>query len=224
MKDELNVPVLVIFMSFLFLLTSNAIAQDKKWYAGSAIGYGKIDGSDSVTARGVTVEGDYGATSPAVKIYGGRKLYRYFGVEGSFIYGGSYSDDFLSYQNLNVPVSVDDELELSGYGVTVDGKGHLPISESFDLFARLGLAYFYTSAEWEATYNTPIGTTTQSLSSSGGDFGLTYGIGGNYNLNEQFSIRAELQWIDSFESGGDGIEEGVGFDPTILFAGAHYKF
>ena len=72
--------------------------------------------------------------------------------------------------------------------------GILPISDKFELFARVG--YLFTSSERELTSRID-GESGGFGSAKGDSQDPVYGIGFAWHINQVYSIRGEFQQLDS---------------------------
>lgn len=93
------------------------------------------------------------------------------------------------------------------HGISASGIGSYPINEQVSLFGKLGFA----STTMDITVNTP------PSSASGTKAGLTFGFGGQYNVNKQIGIRVGY---DSYKVG----DSGVTWDQNVTSIGGIYKF
>ena len=97
-----------------------------------------------------------------------------FAVEGSYINSGTAEDTVLGE---------DVEAELSAFTLSVVGL--LPVSESVDLFARVG---FYTGEQEVTAFDITIDEDED---------GATVGAGIRFNTSDAFAIRGEFEWYDT---------------------------
>lgn len=215
MRDGMRFTLLCSLVAVFLLAIPDSFAQ-KDPYVGAGIGQLEYDASSSFS----NLDFSYDESGTAFKLYTGSKWSEYFGAEVALMGSSSTSGDFLEQDQIQ-GVSVDDELELRDFVTTVDAMGYIPIGDRFELFGRLGGAFVARTGE----YTVSGGGLTRSTDISSTGYGLSYGIGGNFNVNERFSIRADLQWIDvqskaEFDSNYDDTE----FDMRYVFVGAHYNF
>ena len=94
--------------------------------------------------------------------------------------------------------------EVTGFGVQVVGIA--PLANQFELFGKLGLIF------WDEDFKVN-GTTTYS--DDGTD--LTFGFGGAFTVNPQFSIRVEWEFYAIEDSVGD-------LDTDLLSVGLQFNF
>lgn len=148
---------------FLFAATS---AMAEGFYGGAGVGLTQIDDED----QGVSFK-----DSPfGWRLLAGYDFNEQFGVEGSYINSGTAEDVVLGD---NV------EAELSAFTLSVVGL--LPISDSAQLFGKLG---FY-SGEQEITFD--------GITFDEDQDGATVGAGIRWGTSESFVVRGEFDWYDT---------------------------
>lgn len=108
-------------------------------------------------------------TDSGFKLFGGYTLSPNLGVELAFVDLGEFSSGNLEQDGLSVHL-----------------LGYLPVSQSFDLFGKVG---FFN---WEVR--------ASGLTDTGTD--ISYGFGGEVRVSNQLAIRAEWETYDDV-SGGD---------------------
>jgi OOP family OmpA-OmpF porin len=110
------------------------------------------------------------------KIYGGYRLNNNFAIEGSYY-------DFGEMSNGGNSLDID--------GLSLGVVGSVPLSDTFSVFAKVG-AHF-----WDADISGPI----VGQFSDDSDTDLFYGVGVDYALNDQWSIRGEIERyeVDKFD-------------------------
>ena len=132
-------------------------------------------------------------TDTAYKIFGGYQFNKHFAVEGFYTDLGEFSES---------DAGIDIVAEADTFGVAF--VGILPLSEQFDLFAKVGVH------RWDIEVVGKGGSTVVTGDDSGTD--VMYGVGASYSLTDSVAIRAE--WENY--SGDD--------DLTALSAGVTYSF
>jgi outer membrane protein W len=102
-------------------------------------------------------------------------------------------------------------------GYTLGAKYGAPVNESFDVYGRLGMYFWDTSAvassTGDVTYDgttTAAGTEVTIATESGSDVYL--GIGSSYKINQSTSINADYLKFDIDGSDVDGLSLAVAFD------------
>ena len=153
-----------------------AIAKDSGGYVGASVGVTAIDICDDLNALGFTNCDD---EDTGFKIFGGYKFNPYFAVEGGYADFGEIS---ASFGGSTVTAESD--------AVFAAAVGILPVGKRFSLFGKAGLFF------WDITASGPAGT----ASDDGTDALL--GIGLNYDITEQWAVRAEFE---SYDSGDDDV-------------------
>ena len=121
------------------------------------------------------VDGD----STGWRIHGSYMFNKNFGIEGGMSKFGSPNDKLLP-SNMHV-----DTQSYDVYAVAV-----YPMGDDFGLMAKVGFIAWDTETEVNDTNTTHKTSTDLALS-----------LGGQYDITEQFGLRAELEWFDSAISG-----------------------
>lgn len=146
------------FVAALALLASPAWAapEGSGFYAGAGIGASDLAASHF----------SFSGSDFAFKVFGGYDFMKYVGVEAAYMDGGSPSD-----HGANVDVT--------GWDLAV--RGMLPITDSFELFAKLGYVWWDLSAHGYGDDN-------------GDD--LMYGVGVGYRFGDHLGLRGEWERMD----------------------------
>jgi len=105
-------------------------------------------------------------STTSFELLGGYTFNEYFAAEIAYTDFGSKD-----YSNGNLKSS----------GARFSGVGSYPINEQFSVFARLGFA--------STTVDVTVASGPLAGSQSASHSDLTYGIGGQFNINKQFGIR-----------------------------------
>ncbi|WP_179957434.1 outer membrane beta-barrel protein [Exilibacterium tricleocarpae] len=150
-----------------------AIAQsnDTGWYLG--LGAGRAYLEDDNRLVGV----DFDADDTAMKVYFGYKINQYIAIEGSYADWGE-PDDRIGGNKY--------EADLSGFGGFV--MGILPVTDRFDLFAKIGVYL------WDAELENK--RTNLELADEDG-YNLGFGFGAGYDLTNNVGIRVEFEAVDA---------------------------
>ncbi len=150
--------------------TSTVMADEYAgWNAGAAASFGEYKFDDDVLDD----------SSLGMKLFGGYRLNRWFGLEGAYQNFGDFETDIL-------PVDPSGNTDVSISGFTGSALFYLPwFGEEFDIFAKAG----YYSFDQDATVD-------GGLTSSNSPDGLVAGLGGRFRISEQFGIRYEGEWFD----------------------------
>lgn len=159
------------------LASSTAMAQDKGWYVGGALGKSKAkDFCDGLSGGGVTCDD----TDTTVKAMGGYQVTRNFGFELGLMNAGTVE--------ARGPVRVTVETGiLEGTALAI-----LPLGEQFSAFGKFGL---YTSA---------VETTIANRSERKTNSDLTFGAGLAWVFIPRFQLRAEWQRYKAVDAGDLG--------------------
>jgi OOP family OmpA-OmpF porin len=141
-------------------------------YLGIALGGGGFGTQNISAPKTVKDESD-----GAFKLSGGYQLTDNFGLEAGFVRLGKLQDSF-TVGGTTVKQSV------SGRSIYLAGTGRLPLGESFALTGKLGLSFGKAS-----------GTNRLSNADSliGSKRSLMVGIGGEYRLNRDITLTADLE-------------------------------
>lgn len=161
-------------------MTGTATAQNSL-YAGASIGQATIDGCSGLT--------NCDDEDTGWKVFGGWELNRNIAIEAAWVDLGEFSG---SIGESAVSAEVD--------GWVLAGKGMLPITEQFGVFAKLGMMMWDVDARGAAS----------GLDDDGTD--LVYGLGAQYMFTDQFGVVGEWEWYD------------IDNDVDLFSIGALFKF
>lgn len=165
------------------------------FYAGGSIGTTKLKDDGFVSAGFDVDDSDTG-----FKIFGGYSFNNNFAIELSWFdlgeVSGGFNDPFFGDINFDVGVS----------GLNASAVGRVPVSETFSLFGKLGVASYDLDAR-----ATVAGIGSGSDSQSETD--LTYGVGAALSFGGQWEVRAEFEAIN--------VDDG---DANMISVGAMYRF
>ena len=173
---------------------SQASAQG--FYLGASVG--TTDAEDGIAVPDLITSGSVDGKDSGLKLFGGYEFTKNFALEMAYVDLGtlSYSGTFGG-----LPVT-GGKVDTTGFNVSA--VGNLPLNPSFSLFAKVGL-FFWDAKASDVTGGTP-------FSASDNDTDVSFGFGGAYHFNKNFSVRAE--W-EQFKAVGD---------ISLLSVGVAYKF
>lgn len=174
----------------LLLASSVSLAQESGWYGG--LGYGRSSG-DIETGR---INGDlqaagFGSTflqtddrDDAWKILGGYSFNRYIGLELSYFELGKYSFDTIlePADSLRGTARIKD-------GAAFDVVGTLPLHNRISAFARVGINHARIGQDVYYSIDPALPYTNRSDSGTN----EKYGVGLQYAMNDNVSLRAEWE-------------------------------
>jgi OOP family OmpA-OmpF porin len=147
--------------------------REPGFYVGAGVGSGTLDfDQNDFTIAGVD------DSDTALKVYAGYTFNQFISIEAAYIDAGEPAEQINSV-TLQFDVSV----------VNVSVIGHLPLTESFELFGKAGLA----SYDYDAVLS------FNGLTSDGGDDSdqdVSYGFGAAYSFAGPFEIRGEYEFIE----------------------------
>jgi opacity protein-like surface antigen len=141
-----------------------------------AVGVSAVKADVDVNDAGVDVDG--GATGQ--RLFGRFQFTEHFGIEAGYS-TFDRPDDAMLPSNLEVE---SDSLDLFATGT-------LPLTEKLDVFGKAGMMRWHTETEEDEL------TEYSSRSTE-----LALGVGGEYEINDRFSVRAEYLWSEGSNSGG----------------------
>ena len=162
----------IVLKSLLFscMLISFAYAQES-FYVGASIGQSYIEEDDVVAGEDFDEE-DFG-----FKVFGGYQFHKNFAAEFDYLDFGEPDDNILGVKS---------EIEL--YAFALYGVGILPLTDQFELFAKLGAAY------WDAEVKAKFLGLSVSDDEDGTD--LAYGLGASFAFTDQVAVRVEYEGVD----------------------------
>lgn len=153
------------------LMLSTFASAEQTFYVGGGIGQSFVE-EDNVASGQDFDEEDF-----AFKIFGGYRFHENFAVEVDYLDFGEPDDDILGVN-----------LEVDLYALALYGVGILPVSDQFELFIKLGFAY------WDAEVDGSFMGISASDDEDGTD--LAYGLGASFAFTDQFAVRIEYEGID----------------------------
>jgi OmpA-OmpF porin, OOP family len=179
------------------MLSATAMAQDKGWYVGGALGQSKSKDFCTQVPAGVTCDD----TDVSAKGMGGYQFTRNVAVEFGLTAAG--------LAEARVPGGTDTIRAVILDAVAV---GIIPLGDRFSVFGKVGL---YSSGV-EREVETVGFRATEDTSNSD----LTYGAGVGFALTPKFVLRAEWQRYQDVDAG-----PGAGkSDVDIISIGVVYRF
>jgi OOP family OmpA-OmpF porin len=141
-------------------------------YVGAGIGQSSVDVCDELLLLGATQCDD---EDTGFKVFGGVEMNRNLALEATYTdYGEMTASSGLTAVTVETTA------------LAIAGKGTVPLSDTFALFGKLGLAF------WDAEASA---TGFGSIEDDGTD--LTYGLGVELSLSEVFGIRGEWERLDA---------------------------
>lgn len=172
------------------LMTSLAAHAEREpgFYVGAGIGQGTLDFDDTdFTVAGVD------DSDTAFKVYAGYTFNEFISLEATYIDAGEPTEQIGAFSM---------QFDLSAVNVSV--IGHLPLTETFELFGKAGL----TSYDYDAVVRlngVQVGTGDDS------DQDVSYGFGAAYSFPGPFEIRAEYEFIEIDSGSYDVVSLGGAF-------------
>lgn len=143
----------------------------------------------------------------SLRIGGGYHFSQYVGVEAGYSIIG---DSTINSTITGVGTATE---TLKTKSLNVAAVGTYPINDMFNVFGKLGLAN--TKIDYTLTSN--FGATG---SASASKTNLMFGLGGQYNINQHFGIRAQYEDFGKVQFAGTGPNVGV----KVISVGGVYNF
>jgi opacity protein-like surface antigen len=168
MKNILGLSAVLLILSTL----STAALAEPPFYVGGSIGQSYVEEDDVLPGEDFDDE-DFG-----FKVFAGYRFHKNFAVELDYLDYGDPDDNILG-----IDVEIEDL-----YAVALYGVGILPLSDQFELFVKLGGAY------WDGKAKAKFMGLSASSDESGTE--LAYGLGASYAFTDKFAARVEYEEID----------------------------
>ncbi|MEQ1591200.1 MAG: outer membrane beta-barrel protein [Thiobacillaceae bacterium] len=163
-----------------------AMAADSGWYAGVSLGQSKADVSASdlkstLVAAGYTgVVASVDNTDTGWKLFGGYQLNKNIGFEAAYVNLGSLTVNATYATPAGSPARANIDVD----GFQLSAVGTLPLNDAFAVFGKVGA--FFSKLDQTGT-----GAFAASASTDNTDW--TYGLGGNWQFNQNIGLRAEWE-------------------------------
>ena len=168
-------------LAMMFCLTSPAA------YAGVFIGGSVGQTNLEETDMGIGFDAD----DTGFKVFGGKRILKFFVVEGGYIDFGEPDD-----------VLFTDALEVELIGIDIFAVGTIPLGTTWELFGKVGFIY------WEEDKTLTFGPIVTSDSDG---FDAAFGVGLAYKVSEHLLVRGEYEKFD-IEGKGDVTFTSVGIE------------
>jgi OmpA-OmpF porin, OOP family len=147
----------------------------------------------------------------AFRFAAGYNITPMFAVEAGYAMIGTSQIDSVNFAGI-AGVTATETVKSSS--VQIAGVANYAINDTFGVFGKLGFAN--SKVDYAGTTN--IGVTA---SASGSKTALTFGLGGQYNINKQFAIRAQYEDFGKVKVGA-GANSDVGI--KMVSIGGAYNF
>lgn len=155
--------------------SSAAMAESGKFYIAGELGAGSY--GIKVTSRYTNTEF---AKPGVLSLSGGYHFNEYLGLEAGL--------SIFSESTINTSGSIGAKETLKANSVKAAVVGTLPLGQRFDLFAKLGMA----NTKIDYTYSST-GGIVESGSANASKTNMLVGLGGQFNINKHFGIRAQYE-------------------------------
>jgi OmpA-OmpF porin, OOP family len=192
----MNKTLITLLVSGLLAANAQAAGQDNTWYGGAKLGWSNfygVDESNTITST------DEDNDEVGAGLFGGYQINRNLGIELGYDYLGKYK-----YSGTRNAAAFNDSVEAQLAQLTL--KLGFPVTESLDLYGRLGGGYGWTSSD-----------------ALGSDSRGTFigALGAEYALNLDWAARLEYQYSTPYGSRDD---TGLRMDNGLLSLAAVYRF
>jgi OOP family OmpA-OmpF porin len=204
----------------------HAVLAQASWYVGASMGQSVIDAGSGEVEQGFLVDDAFVATGTTLdktdtggKAYLGRRFNRFLAAEAGYVDLGkaSFNTTIISAPPGTTPAPpFPIHATATAKGLFLSGLVHLPLTESFSVFAKAGLL------RWEAKFAERIvGTEITRVSRRERSTDANYGLG----LQVQFTqlVGGRVEW-ERFAKVGRGIGGREGRDVDFLSAGLLLQF
>jgi OOP family OmpA-OmpF porin len=196
--NKFQVGLMVILASF-----SSATFAEGNFYGGIDVGQSTV--KDICT--GLSAGAICSDTATAVRASFGFQVNPSLGLEASY---GDYGTINANEVYLGTPISYSG----SASGFQFSAVGSLPVSESFALTGKLGIAL----TEGKESASAP--SIRYAVSTSASNTTVAYGVGMRYNINKTVAVRAQYEDLGDIKVSSTG----TGSKLTILSFGATFSF
>lgn len=176
-----------LLASLLLVASSSAFAEG--FYVGGDLGAASYSNVTVPAAGGFAA-----ATFPnpgMFRIAGGYHFNKMLAVEIDY---AKFGDSTLSYAGVG-------DVTLAMHSLQAAAVGTYPLSSSFDLIGKLGLSANSASLSGTGAFATGGPSTSKT--------DLLIGIGAQYNINSQFSIRTQYESFGAFDGSSSPIKASV---------------
>lgn len=174
---------------------TQAHAQDTRYYAGVTTGSSKASLKNGAGDR-------YTSTNHPIplKLYGGVELSKHFAVEAG--YAGS-----IGKHEFDKGLTGQGAPEFSAQVAYAAVKATIPLGESFDVYAKAGVAYSRYEMEGAGNMNFKVGAAKPMA-----------GVGVAYKISDRLALTLELEHYGTVR------EEGVRITQNRIHAGVRFGF
>ncbi|GAC1423771.1 MAG: hypothetical protein NVSMB6_24910 [Burkholderiaceae bacterium] len=200
-------------------------APESAWYAGAGVGSARVsfDNSDFSVASFpafATVSESHDRSQAAYKVFLGYSLNRYLSLEAAYLDLGTYR-----YSYTDTPSGfASDDLKVNGFNFSLVGA--YPITERFSVFGKVGAfrAKVKSNSMADPVYAAnyapyPVGSSSSTKTT------LSSGLGLDYALNANFSVRGEYEFFQKVGSSVDANNAGTGrVTPSMISLSLVYKY
>ncbi len=159
-------------------------------YVGGGIGAAVLpfDEDDFLQVPGTTSAVTSEEGSFAFKAFVGYRFHQNFALEAYYADFG----DFWFQRNVTFPVGGTRRADIKSSGWGIDALGIFPLPRQWSLFGKLGALYSTTKTSYTATGAVGFAPGT-NLNPERSEWNFKVGFGGQYDINRNFAVRAEIE-------------------------------
>lgn len=183
-----------------------AVSNDTGVYLGLQGGFGMTHWKNlenTMEGKLKSVHKDNGIVS---RVFAGYDINRYFAIESGY----SYFFNKVNFDAVNKAGKVVKTGDTKTMAFDLMGKGKLPVVDSFDLYAKLGVNYLMTRTN----------KTDDKASKNTNNFNLAYGVGADYSITP--NIIANVEWLRL--NGNAKLNDKYQPNVDAFLIGLRYKF
>lgn len=201
----------IVFVAAALGLPFAAQAADEGYYLGFDIGQAHYSGMTGQI-------GSFGGTShtsdndTGYRFTGGYQFSQYWGAEVSYVDFGQAEGDV----SITSPSAGAFSVKRKVHGFVFAGTGTYPFNDAWSGYLRLGAIVGHVEVDGSGTGSLSTSTATQSST----DWKVTYGLGVNWKVANNWILRAGL---DQYSSLGNQNKTGEG-DVNLASVGIVYRF
>lgn len=180
--------------------------QDQSgWYLGTGLGYSTIspDFGESKLA-GLGQNSSQQKNDTGFKLYGGYQFNKNWAIETQYINLGKYKAD-------GTGLWKGGKASVKAFGIAVNGVGSYYFSEDFSVFAKAGFMQSRLDGEYAAAGSTLSARSTRTVA--------LLGLGAEYRLTPQLSLRAEYEYY-----GQQKLTNAINVRTDMFTLGLRYRF
>ncbi|OQS45772.1 hypothetical protein B0T49_20300 [Chromobacterium violaceum] len=188
---------------------SHAASNDSGLYVTGSLGQAHTTLDTSNTQHATQIVSD--STDKLGYSLGlGYRFNTYVGAEASYVNFGKPS-----YNLVRGTTGETSTMTVKNEAFVLAAQGYLPVSDSFSLTGKAGLAFVHTDVNRESPFP------DDAYHVQDNQMHPTYGIGGLYKVNQNLAVRANVDWYPKITKTNDNATDTNAY---MLSAGLQYTF